>query len=102
MTTYSIVMSIILLTFAIINVIMAIQWSTGDLLWFTKRKVYLLDTFGDIKETREHSAGEAYSIPGLHYGKMYLKPDGTTMGHILYTHWAYKPFDLPEYKGYKL
>jgi hypothetical protein len=78
----------------------AIQATTGDLLWFTKRKVFLLGSLGDIKETREHSAGEVYSIPGLHYGKMYLKPDGTTLGHSLYTHWAYKPFDLPEYKGY--
>ncbi len=102
MTTYSIVMSIILLTFTLIIVTLSIFATTGDLLWFTKKKVYLLDVFGDIKESREHSVGEAYEVPGIRYGKMYLNGDGTTIGNILYTHWAYKPFDLPEYKGFKL
>lgn len=100
MTSYSIIMSIILLALSIGNVIVVIQWSTGDLLWFTKKKVYLLDISGDIRETREHSPGEAYSVPGLRYGKTYLLSDGTTRGNRLYTHWAYKPFDLPERKGY--
>lgn len=66
----------------------------GDPFFFLKKRVYLLDYWGEIRFTREWKQGLAYIYACMGVGLVTLKSDGTTRGVSYITRWSYNLKDL--------
>ena len=66
----------------------------GDPFFFLKKRVYLLDYWGDIRFTREWKPGLAYIYPWVGVALVNLKSDGTTTGVSYIKRWSYNLRDL--------
>lgn len=66
----------------------------GDPFFFLKKKVYLLDRWGEIRFTREWEPGLAYIYPLAGVALVCLKSNGTTSGVSYIERWSYNLKDL--------
>lgn len=76
-------------------ILVPIQSVGGDPLFFLKKKIYLLDVWGDIYPSRRQKNGEAYVYPLYKIGKITLKSDNTTSGVSYIKYWSYTK-DFPK------